>query len=507
MSLVLADLVTIVIDDTVLLSGSFGDINIGNTGAWLTTDSDAIDAGFPSNYNNTNFNLQSTPFGEGAWVFQFDGTAVALFGITPPAQFNQTFGIGDPPFHKVNITNPKDYSARSYPSPSQGGSFYTSSILPNASQIQVGITGARGLAIDYALVGVGPSTDLQSQTILVDDSSSEIIWNGSWTIQANYTLPVPCQLAFSSNSDDGFSTFTANMSPHGNSSHFSNEVGDSFTFSFAGTSLLVSGVTPGDDMGQDWLLQMQFTIDENVTTSNFTRDPNYISKPHFEYFKSDPLKPGNHTFTAKIVNAVGSVVPGANIDYITYKPSFLTIQDKPNFGPVPNGISTQSQSASNPSGTFHSSTPSSNGKEKDHPTAGPVAGGVVGGILVILLLVLSWRWWKKRHRERKAPLRTDPFTVQPTQAPGVEINVSQAKGVRLPLVSSTSFSTFGGRPVQNAAQVDSTVHQSPEVSDVHPRTNVDARGNALLEHDIRALQSQMQEIRAHIIPPSYDGEN
>lgn len=250
----MSDLVTIVIDDTTLLDGSPDQINIDDTGGWFTTTSDAVDSGFPSNYNNTNFIPDFTPFGKGAWLFAFDGQdvmpycrcissflslhlvgiAVSLFGVTPPTQFNQTFGIGDSSIPKVNITDPRNYTLIRYSSPSQGGEFYTSRTLSDPGSIKVGITGSRGLAIDYALVTVGPSTDLQGQTILVDDSSSEIVWHGNWTVKSNYTLPVPCFLPISPQSDDSSPDFTANMRPHGNSSHYSSNVGDSFTFEFAG---------------------------------------------------------------------------------------------------------------------------------------------------------------------------------------------------------------------------------------------------------------------------------
>ncbi|KAK7046298.1 hypothetical protein R3P38DRAFT_68074 [Favolaschia claudopus] len=48
---------------------------------------------------------------------------------------------------------------------------------------------------------------------------------------------------------------------------------------FQGTSILVSGATPGEDKGADWALQMEFTLDGNTTRTPFHREPNYITKP------------------------------------------------------------------------------------------------------------------------------------------------------------------------------------------------------------------------------------
>ncbi|KAJ7494114.1 hypothetical protein FB451DRAFT_1002632, partial [Mycena latifolia] len=250
------------------------------------------------------------------------GTSVSLFGITPPAQFNQTFGIGNSALGYVNLSNPKNYTSFKYPAPSHGGQFYTSGMLADPEKLTNRITGARGLTVDYALVTIGESTVLRGQTILVDDSSSEIIWNGNWTIKQNYTLPVPCELALGPRSNDTFTDFTANMTPHGNI----------FTLQCPGTSISVSGITPGDNQGLDWVLGMNFTLDESTTTTTFLRDSAYISKSHFTYFTSRGLKSGNHTLVAKIINVAGTQTPSANIDYITYTPSFLTLHDKPDFG-------------------------------------------------------------------------------------------------------------------------------------------------------------------------------
>ncbi|KAJ7451338.1 hypothetical protein FB451DRAFT_1145721 [Mycena latifolia] len=405
----MSDAVTIVIDDTVLWNQP-GDINIGDTDGWFTTTTSLISDGFPSTYNDTNFLPEFTPFGHGAWVFEFEGTSVAFFGITPPTQFNQTFGIGNSALPDVNITNPRNYTAYKYLAASHGGQFYASAGLDNPEQFRIGFTGARGLALDYALVAVGQSTVLKGQTILVDDSSSEIIWNGNWTVKANYTLPVPCELPFGPRSDnDPGVAFTAKMTPHGNSSRFSSVVGDSFTFQFAGTAISVSGITPGDDQGPDWLLGMNFTLDGKTTAASFTREPDYITKPHFVYFSARSLKPGNHTLVAKITDVAGTQTPSAHIDYITYDPSFLTLHDKPNFSSSISGANA-SQIPGQPSSTPSSTAaPATGGTGGRHSHAGAIAGGVLGGCcLVFLIIFFIWKraGQKKGKNEARLSLST-----------------------------------------------------------------------------------------------------
>jgi hypothetical protein len=168
------------------------------------------------------------------------GASVSLFGVTPPRQYNQTIGIADPASDKDIITQPKDYRPYTYPSAAFGGQFYTSGILPAPGQMLLGLSNANGIAIDYALVTASNSTNLQGQTILVDDASPEIFWDGSWSAQDNFTMPVPCLIptpeAYENatlNYPKGVS-FTANMSAHANTCHQSSNVGASLTFQFAG---------------------------------------------------------------------------------------------------------------------------------------------------------------------------------------------------------------------------------------------------------------------------------
>ena len=75
-----------------------------------------------------------------------------------------------------------------------------------------------GTSIDFAIVEVGTQTNLTQSTIVVDNVSPLISYSGHWS-QDNNLL------------EWGF--------PYGNSTHRSSTAGDTFTFWFTGTLLLV----------------------------------------------------------------------------------------------------------------------------------------------------------------------------------------------------------------------------------------------------------------------------
>ncbi|KAJ7924572.1 hypothetical protein B0H13DRAFT_1533586, partial [Mycena leptocephala] len=190
--------------------------------------------------------------------------------------------------------------------------------------------------LDYVVVTVGELTSLQGQRILVDDKSPEIAWAGTgWTERNNFTLPIPCSLPsgqFVKSNNTTMSDFTAEVAPHGNTTHATSTPGDSFTFRFAGTSILVSGITPGNPSTDNWIIRMDFTLDGNINSTTFTSglssDP---VKPHFTYFSANDLSLGNHTLVANVTELAGTPLPTMAIDYLTYQPSFQIAKDKPNF--------------------------------------------------------------------------------------------------------------------------------------------------------------------------------
>ncbi|KAJ7906158.1 hypothetical protein B0H13DRAFT_2194357 [Mycena leptocephala] len=463
-SLLMTDPVAIIIDDQALPAHSLQNtLTVGFPGGWYT--------GFNSCYNGSVFIPQATDGAIWGWALQFEGASVSLFGITPPSQYNQTIGIADPGSDKDIIAQPKDYHPYMYPSAAFGGQFYTSGTLPAPGQMLLGLSNANGIMIDYALVTASNSTSFQGQTIIVDDASPEIFWDGSWSAQDNFTMPDV--------------SFTANMSPHANTSHRSSSVGASFTFQFAGTSLLVSGITPGVvDAQADWLLKMEFTLDGNTTTNVFTPGADLLVKPHFVYFTTPfDAETGNHTLVAKVVDAVGSPPPAARIDYITYRPSFATIADKPNFPPP-------AASATGPTGAPSASSATA---IQHRSSVGAIVGGVIGGCLLLALLVGAFWLLRQRRTKEREQLAPEPFVSSATP------QMHERNGRSKQELLSGDGNTLAERRNNLAAEIQNLEESRNGEMFRGEEQSVDER--------LRVLQAQMDtltlEMRQYLDPPSY----
>jgi hypothetical protein len=71
---------------------------------------------------------------------------------------------------------------------------------------------------DYILVTAKNETTLEDQTILLDDSSVEIQWNGSWESRQNVTATIDPSPSFPD---------TVVIAAHGNGTHVSSKEGES----------------------------------------------------------------------------------------------------------------------------------------------------------------------------------------------------------------------------------------------------------------------------------------
>ncbi|KAK7449203.1 hypothetical protein VKT23_013349 [Stygiomarasmius scandens] len=327
-------------------------------------------------YNGTRFTLNGTT---GSVSWNFEGLSISFFGFTPSPNSDQTFTAqvtsSDPSFN-INETV-------SFPSASMLGQFYTSPEVPNPIHVHLNVS--NGTVLDYFLIKASNATDLRNQTILVDDSSSEVYYTGNWTVQEDYFLQSPDLSDLGSSLSDDSRT-SLRIQPHGNGTHSSMTVGDSFTFQFAGSSILVAGIYPGFP---NTYLSIEFTVDSDVYPQIFHYDGSTslnAQYPHFIYFRNDSLNPGNHTLTVTIVQVEGNI--SATFDYLTYRPSFDTIAKKPIFG---NHSSSDSMSPSPPLPGNHS--------------AGTIAGSVIGGLLAFTLLGLGIFWFI-RHRKHAQPQPT-----------------------------------------------------------------------------------------------------
>ncbi|KAJ7052759.1 hypothetical protein C8F01DRAFT_1090404 [Mycena amicta] len=486
-----AGAITIIVDDADFLDSS-----------WRTMPlSQGV---YPSRYNNTNvvFDLKSVSVD--ASFDNFDGASVQLYGIAPPPDFNQKFFIAPTP-ESPSYGWPVAPEYSDYHAPQYGGLQYTSP--PNANLSNLVLAQAVGFALDYAVVAVYPTTELFGKTIIVDDASasSALIWRGSWTVDNNFTLPVGCSLPFNATSDPAEIQFTAHMAPHANTTHASQTVGDEFEFGFTGTSISVYGITPSDPFsGLPWLLRMSFTLDAaepimvNITSQEFVYE-----QPHVVYFNASSIPAGNHSLVGRIVDVVGSTLPRARIDYITYNPSFASQAEMPVLPPF----------ASTPTSSSDEGSSSGDSAKAKRTSAAVGAAGAIVLCGLAIVLVVYMRRRQTRRRNRTLQQVYEPFSESSLSATGSYIPVVTQRGTvllgndtrkpRTVLVPQEPVNA-GPLAIGNVSQplVDARADRFPPPA---PRGNT-----KMLDSRFRELQTRVEqltrEVRGQVLPPAYEGD-
>ncbi|KAH7878180.1 uncharacterized protein C8R40DRAFT_1167586 [Lentinula edodes] len=295
-------------------------------GAWL--GSTAITIGSPG----------------GNIVVSFQGTSISFAGNTPSSSNSPTwFLVGIDLNSPYNVSFPNPGILQSYTQ------WYQTPTLPdglhtvNLSSIVVNL--------DYAIITAGATTPLSGSTIVVDDESPEILYNGNgWK---------------TSDSGIDIGGGWVNGLPLANTTHRTSNMGDGFSFQFAGKSKLCSesqnfNLVVGSNISVygvfEWTatgsVGVDFTLD-GVTTSSSLFVPvgstiSHPEIPNYLHFSSGTLKTGNHTLIMSITESDGN--QSFVLDYLTYEPSFSSLVEKPNFtspaSPVASG-SEISPSASN----------------------------------------------------------------------------------------------------------------------------------------------------------------
>ncbi|KAJ7056909.1 hypothetical protein C8F01DRAFT_1308375 [Mycena amicta] len=476
-----ADPITIILDDVDVSSVHLPPV-------------DPPDTSYPSKYNDTIALLSLNGLGDAILFKAFDGSTVQLYGVAPPPQFNQTLTMGP----------------LAYRTPGYGGLQYTSP--PNTSLSTLVLALAAGFALDYAVVTVFPTTELLETTILVDDSSSSLIWHGSWTEENNFTLPIPCDLPLTPTSSQPQSVnlthFTADIAPHANTTHASQTRGDEFEFWFTGTSIAVYGVTPAqaDSRLPPWLLQMSFTLDAaepimvNITSQEFVYE-----MPHVVYFNASSIPAGNHTLVGKIVDVVGSTLPRARIDYITYKPSFASQAEMPVLPPF---APTTTPSSMSPT----SNSDAGSGRSAKVKIISTAVGCAIGAIVLCGLaigLLLYMRRWRRRNRSRLHLEVNEPFLGSSASTSYI-IPVGEKQGtIRLGSDSQESHTDPQAAEanvsppfVGPSAGYGDNFEQREEA----PLLPLAQGDTEILETRVRQLQTQVDRLTREVLPPAYRGD-
>ncbi|KAF8873758.1 hypothetical protein BD779DRAFT_1664328 [Infundibulicybe gibba] len=311
----------------------------------------------------------------------FQGTGITFIGNTPATSQSQNV--------TVTIDGGASYNS-SYgdPHPQNYLQWYQSPVLPDGTH-KITLDGVAGTSVDFALITAGPKTPFDtSQKILVDDDNPEIKYNGSWT----------------RNGDPFVSSENPNGRPVHNGTHQSSTPGDTATFNFAGTSAAVYGIFSWTKTGS---MSVTYTLDGVPTVNTYSvtpTTPEYINglRQHQNYllFSNDSLPTGPHALVINVTKSDGLVFV---MDYITYSPSFTSLDTKPDL--------TQTSPTSS----------ATSSKAKSGPPVGAIVGAIIGAIAllaVIAAVFLVLRRRKQRHDGGERPTRITPNTsykIDPTK--------------------------------------------------------------------------------------------
>ncbi|THU87137.1 hypothetical protein K435DRAFT_804580 [Dendrothele bispora CBS 962.96] len=430
---------------------------------------DRISFTFPINGTQLFFNFFHSSakflFDDSVWIYS-GITSLALVGFTPAPSKDQTFSV------QIG-TNGQNadigyWSNTSYPSPNLGCQFFTTPDLPGNDTdnptFSFNLTASGGVSFDYAIMQVGKFRDITGKTVIVDDSSPEISWQGNWqegkSSNLNVTIPFKDDQPY-----EGKSWY-----PHGNSTHRSNQVGDSFTFRFAGTSIVVAGIFPVlNEQPDTFVAYMNFTIDDYSVQQKFIQQdvqtPSQPDRVHFPWFKNNTLAPGAHTLVVEVLSLGGlNNDLMVEIDYLTYTPSFRTASEKPNFGTNPTN---SSGSDPTPSGI----SPPSGSNNTGGANIG-IIGGVVAGIFILLVgSIGGYLFW----RHKKELQQRSHLVPTPNQDENLEsVQIVQQGG-------------NGHVGLQSSQQVD----------------NSNAGGVYAIRDEIQDVNTRIDMLRRQFEPPAY----
>ncbi|THU75812.1 hypothetical protein K435DRAFT_880139 [Dendrothele bispora CBS 962.96] len=464
---------------------------------------------------------------ETEYNINFDGSSISLFGYAL-GEVSKNFTVDQ------SLVQPNNLSQNpvGHPDVLTGGQF-------PSSPFQGRISGVQQMGIDYALVTATNTSNLEDKTIFVDDDDAEITWSG-WTRQADrsYGIIGVMYINTSIQFPSQITSQPVQALPHGNSVHQSNTQGDSFVFKFAGESILVGGFTPGTPGDQPvseasyfsdssdssdfadssknsgGALTMKFDVDGNSTLNSYFTQANETSL-HFIYFSDPDLSTGNHTLTVTIHSVSGDIF--AFIDYITYKPIFSTLADKPDFsdsdpttGPSPDPNSATGPSPDPDSTISPSSDPNTDniGPSQSHDSAAVIVGAAIGSLLLITILVASLWFLKRRWKKQQQLLGVvEPFTMPVSEANLHPASDSKRTGEILRSIITTHVQIR--RPVSAPMQPDTPDSAFSIISSNSAMPTNESP--AVMVARIREMEAQIElmsrEMQQHIVaPPTYQSE-
>ncbi|KAF9044932.1 hypothetical protein BJ165DRAFT_1346442 [Panaeolus papilionaceus] len=230
---------------------------------------------------------------------------------------------------------------------------------------RVSVTHCVQTVMDYALVTVGPETTLAGKKLFVDDSDSQIQYSGSGWKRNNDVTP-------------GYLINKA--MPAYNTSNEATQPGDSFTFSFLGTSVSVYGLFSWQNLSS---LILQYELDGDVTSASYPIRPSTLGihpvQINFPFLMYDHLSPDTHQLKVTVKEISNTTF---RFDYITYTPAFTTLA---------------SRSTSDNRTVVVAPPPSQNNDDLEVKI---IIGSIIGGLALLAISVTGLVWWNRRLNAR-----------------------------------------------------------------------------------------------------------
>ncbi|KIK04494.1 hypothetical protein K443DRAFT_417841 [Laccaria amethystina LaAM-08-1] len=357
------------------LSLIFDDTALGATyggGSWTTST-------LPSWYNGSCLYPAFAIGGNGTGTasFSFQGTSVAFFGNTAPV-------FTDSQILTVAIDGGKPYNTTyDDPSPQSYRQWYRSPTLAEGKH-NISLSHIAGTALDFAVVTVGRNTPLARTKVIVDNEDPSITYTGSWTQNTDKFVPgsLPSGL------------------PYHNSTHQSVNAGDSFAFSFTGSSVSIYGIMSWANLGS---IETTYTLDGSPLSRTYTVTQstpqfagNSSDQNNYLLFSLDSILSGNHMLVVNVISVTGGQT--FIFDYLTYTPYFWSLASMPNLTGVSSTSGAHSSSTSTPSPSVTSSSKSS--------PAGAIAGGMIGGLILLSAIAAFFYWFGKRSASQNTAQNT-----------------------------------------------------------------------------------------------------
>ncbi|KAL1748417.1 hypothetical protein HDZ31DRAFT_60401 [Schizophyllum fasciatum] len=154
-------------------------------------------------------------------------------------------------------------------------------------------------ALDYVAVLAGQSTPLAGRSIVTDDADAALSYTGQWSTEPPFDLVL------------GHSS-----APYAGTTHWSNSVGDTLSFSFTGDSVAVYGTLPPP---AEQNVTVAYAVDQEAPTAHALPPapvPNQAS-PKALLFRASGLAAGAHTLSLN-VTAVADARAPLGVDFVLY---------------------------------------------------------------------------------------------------------------------------------------------------------------------------------------------